>query len=455
MRRKTLILLFFVSIISVLQAAETVYRTTVFQPEAIKTLRVRYIDAETKEPIAGDPVRPFLIMDGGQRIGTEGDKNQHLLEISFDELSHEVHQYTYSIAHLNADYSESDLNSLEYVDGFTTQDIRQYEHSLNTSQLYTHYSFTFPNEDLQIKVSGHYVLKIYEDGDTDQSVAWVCFTVVDPRVAIQTNIRPNTDIELNGRYQQLDIDVDFSSRNRQVARGEDFFIVVKQNGRSDNQVVAPKPTYIESNKLRYVNCKALIFEGGNEYRHFDIYSNYFAGTGVDRIVHDRNDYHAFLFVDDLRGVGARFAGETVTDKCGTPYIHEFDVDGQYVINAERTLYDIETESEYMWVHWTLPAEQPWFDGLVYVGGDLFENRMTPRNRMQYDNERRCYWLTALIKQGGYDYQYWFVPKGEQKATLQRTEGSHWQTENEYTIYVYYKPFSSRYDQLVGLLVIKS
>ena len=136
-------------------------------------------------------------------------------------------------------------------------------------------------------------------------------------------------------------------------------------------------------------------------------------------------------------------------------IHEFDVDGQYVINAERTLYDIETESEYMWVHWTLPAEQPWFDGLVYVGGDLFENRMTPRNRMQYDNERRCYWLTALIKQGGYDYQYWFVPKGEQKATLQRTEGSHWQTENEYTIYVYYKPFSSRYDQLVGLLVIKS
>ena len=438
MRWKVLILAIFAGIASICEAASTVYRTTVFQPDAIKTLRVRYINAETMEPLQGDPVRPFLVMDGGQKIGIEGDKNQHLLEISFDELSHEVHQYTYSITHLNADFRESDINSLEYLDGFTTQDISHYEHSLNTSQLYTHYSFTFPNEDMQIKLSGNYALKIYEDGDPEKMVAWVCITVVEPKVAINTKIRPNTDIELNGRYQQLDIDVEFSNKE-QMSQNTDYFIVVKQNGRVDNQVFAPKPTFMESNRLRFTNNRALIFEGGNEYRHFDIYSNYFAGTGVDRIVHDRNDYHAFLFADEIR------KGE---------YTHEFDVDGQNVVNAERTLYDIETEAEYMWVHWTLPVEQPWFDGIVYVGGDLFENRMTPRNRMQYDNERRCYWLTALVKQGGYDYQYWFVPKGEQKATLQRTEGSYWQTENEYTIYVYYRPFGSRYDRLVGLLVIK-
>lgn len=104
----------------------------------------------------------------------------------------------------------------------------------------------------------------------------------------------------------------------------------------------------------------------------------------------------------------------------------------------------------MWVHWFLRAERPFFDGAVYVGGDLFGNNFTLRNRMDYDNEHKCYHLAAPVKQGGYDYQYWFVPKGAQSATLLRTEGSHWETRNEYTVYVYYKPFGARYQRLVGV-----
>lgn len=443
MRRFIVILIVLTAHFCTLRGSETVYRTRTITPDVIKTLRMRYIDTRTGEPLAGDPQRPFLVISKGTAIDERGDQQNRVLEISFDELSHEVRQYTYSLLHLNADGTESSLNSAEYVSGFTTQDITQYEHSLNTSVLYTHYSFTFPNENMRITSSGNYALRIYEDGDTDKTIAFVCFAVVEPLAIIQTKIRPNTDIEINGRYQQLDIDVEFEGQLKNT-RSEDYFIVVKQNGRIDNQVFAPKPTFIESQKLRYTNCKALIFEGGNEYRHFDTYSTYFAGTGVDRIVHDRNDYHALLFVDELRGQ--------------KPYMHEFDVDGQRVVNAERTIYDIETEAEYMWVHWTLAAENPWFDGTVYVGGDVFENSISPRNRMQYDAERKCYWLTSLVKQGGVDYQYWFVQKSDARnqqatgspVTLQRTEGSHWETENIYTIYVYYRPFGSRYDQLVGI-----
>lgn len=436
---KVILVLLAVCYGQITNATEAAYRTRTFNQETIKTLRIRYVDTRTGEPVNGTLVRPFLVIGTGMPIDEQGDLQNHVLEISFDEMSHEVHQYTYSLMHLNADGTESRLSSAEYVEGFTTQDITTYEHSLNTSELYTHYSFMFPNADMRIKASGNYAIRIYEDGDTDKTIAIVRFAVVSPETTVKAKIRPNTDIELNGRYQQLDIDVEFAG-NLRNSRSEDYFIVVQQNGRIDNLVFAPKPTFLESNRLRYTNCKALIFEGGNEYRHFDTYSTYFAGTGVDRIVHDKNDYHALLFVDEIRkGV----------------YVHEFDVDGQRIVHAERTVYDIETEAEYMWVHWTLAAEKPWFDGVVYVGGDVFENSIGPRNRMQYDNERKCYWLNALVKQGGTDYQYWFVPKGEEKVTLQRTEGAHWETENEYTIYVYYKPFGSRYDQLVGLQVIKS
>ena len=445
-------------IVTVLFLAVTVSGELLAVSGEVKSLRLRYatVTGDGVQVTEGDPERVYLVKKAGEEIGAEGDAYGRVIEVSFDELSHEVRQYTYKVQHLNADGTESGLSSYEYVAGFTTGEITDYEHSLNTSVLYTHYSFTWPNADMRILTSGNYRLKIYEDGDEDKTVATVTVSVVEPSVGITAKVRSETDIELNRRYQQLDVTV---SGERLAVSGPmtDYFIVVRQNGRTDNEAYKPKPTFVESNKLLYTHCKELIFEGGNEYRHFDIFSTYFAGTGVDRIVHDRNDYHAVLFADAW--------------KTGN-YIHEFDVNGQWKINAERTLYDMDTEAEYMWVHWVVPCEKPWFDGAVYVGGDLFGNRLGMENRMQYDGERKCYWLDGLFKQGGYDYQYWFVPTNPDNGlmfnveclkvlpstpinvTLQRTEGSHWETRNEYTIYVYYRPFGSRADQLVGLQVLR-
>ena len=354
------------------------------------------------------------------------------LHISFDEMSHDVHFYTYSVEMLN-----SDLLSGEYLTGFTTKDISEYEHSMNTSREYTHYWFDFPNEDMTLTKSGQYRLTIYEDGDKDKKIAEVDFCVVEPLVKIDAKVRANTDIEYNGRYQQLDIDVALNTEES-VQNSDNYYIVITQNNRLDNAVMLRRPTFVDSKRLRYINCKDLIFEGGNEYHHFDAFSCFYAGHGIDRVYHELGDYHAPLFADELT------KGQ---------YIHEFDSNGRYVVNAERTS-DADVEAEYMWVHWTLPMEQPFFDGALYVGGELFGNELSLKNRMQYDNKAQCYWLTALVKQGGYDYQYWFVPKN-QKTTTQRVDGSYWQTENEYAIYVWWRPFGARYDRLVGVSVIRS
>lgn len=355
------------------------------------------------------------------------------LQISFDEMSHDVHFYTYTVQMMN-----SDLLSSEYLQGFTTQDIVDYEHSINTSREYTHYWFDFPNEDMRITKSGQYLLTIYEDGNPDNKVAEVTFCVVEPMVKIDAKVRANTDIEFNGRYQQVDVDVTLNTEDR-VQNTDNYFIVVTQNNRTDNAVKLTKPTFVEPTRLRYINNKDLIFEGGNEYLHFDAFSCFYAGYGIDRVFHEMGDYHAVLFADEKR-----------TDQ----YIHQFDSDGRYVVNAERT-NDSDTEAEYMWVHWTLPMDNPWFDGSLYVGGDLFSNELGLTNRMQYDADAKAYWLTALVKQGGYDYQYWFVPKGQNKTTTQRVDGSYWQTENEYAIYVWWRPFGARYDRLVGVQIIRS
>ena len=381
-------------------------RTRIFN-EQIRTLRVP---------------REVLVLD-----------EQQPLHISFDEMSHDVHFYTYSVQMLN-----SNLLSNEYLQGFTTRDITEYEHSLNTSREYTHYWFDFPNEDMQLTKSGAYLLTIYEDGNPDNKVAEVEFCVVEPIAKIDAKVRYNTDIELNGRFQQVDIDVNTADLN--ISDPRELKVLVRQNNRTDNEVWLTSPTFVEPKRLRYINRRELIFEGGNEYHHFDAFSTYYAGVGIDRIQYELGDYHAILFPN------------TVADK---QYIHEFDSDGRYVINAERT-NDPDTEAEYMWVHWTLQADKPWFDGSVYIGGDIFGNELGLRNRMQYDANAGCYWLTALVKQGGYDFQYWFSGKGTQnKTTTQRVDGSFWQTENEYVVYVYWRPFGARYDRLVGLVSLQS
>lgn len=383
--------------------------------ENIRTLRVE---------------RQVLLLENGIVDGSNPDNTLH---ISFDEMSHDVHFYTYTVEMLH-----SNLLSNEYLQGFTTRDITEYDHSMNTSREYTHYRFDFPNEDMALTQSGDYQLTIYEDGNPDNRIAQVQFRVVDPLVKIDARVRTNTDKEFNGRYQQVEIDVNTSALD--IRDPKEIRIVVTQNNRKDNAVYLSQPTFVEPNRLRYINQQALIFEAGNEYHHFDAFSCFYAGYGIDRVYHEMGDYNALLFPNEVA------KGE---------YIHEFDSDGRFVVNAERT-NDSDTEAEYMWVHWTLPMEKPWLDGALYIGGDIFENELSLRNRMQYDAEAKCYWLTALVKQGGYDYQYWFSGKGTQnKTTTQRVDGSYWQTENEYAVYVYWRPFGARHDRLVGVKVFKS
>lgn len=399
--------------------AQTIFTTQPFVSQ-IKTLRVVEV-GET------DWERPVLALDDNRR-----------LEISFDELSHDEHYYSYTVMHCNADWTLSDLQSTEYLQGFTTLDIQDYQQSLNTTQIYTHYRFEIPNDDMQLKLSGNYVVLIYEDGDKNNVVATACFSVVEPMADMDIRVRYNTLKDLNGRHQQLDINASFDQGSSQWAT--ETKLVIKQNNRMDNRVYDVKPTYVSSNQLRYIDNHALVFEGGGEYRHFDLASLYLLGYNVNSINYDHNYYHVTLESD-------RFME-------GTPYNGQEDVDGQFRINAERA-NDVDTEADYVWVHFFVPTDKPYLSGQMYVGGDFSYNLLSAENCMKYDNYLHGYTYSALLKQGGYNYQYWFFPKGREAATLLPTEGSHWQTQNEYSVYLYYRPFGQRYDRLIGYKTIKS
>ena len=411
------ILLFPLLVLSFVISAQITYRTRIFDPN-IKTLQVGLVGEKLGLPI--------MKLNGS-----------NIMQVSFDEMSHEAHSYGYKVLHCNANWTPSDLNSNEYLSGFTTNNITDYVTSLNTTYLYTHYSFQLPNNDLGFKVSGNYVVIVYEDNQTDKPIAQACFSIVEPRISVSATVRGNTDTELAGKSQQLDFDVLLNGYPVRDPASE-IKVVVRQNNRIDNQVTDIKPTYLSGSKLSYVNNGALIFEGGNEYHRFDISSVYAAGEGVAAANYTHPHYDVILYDNKIQ-----------TSKT---YTSDKDVNGRFVINLQGA-QDDNTEADYMSVHFNLPVKQPFFDGQLYLGGEFNYNQLNDVTRMKYDNKTESYSQTILLKQGGYNYQYWFVPKGQQKGSAERVDGSYWQTGNEYTIYVYHRPWGERYDKLICVKVV--
>lgn len=358
------------------------------------------------------------------------------IRISFDHFSHDYHRFTYKIVHCNADWSDSELFEVEYIDGFNNQPIDDYENSLNTTMLYTHYQLDLPNEDIQFKVSGNYRVEIYLDEDEANTlVAVACFRIVESRMALHATISSNTDIDTNLSHQQVSFSVNYNP-NEVVDPNTEIKPYIYQNSRTDNAVSLIKPTYISPGHAEYTHNKALIFPAGNEYRRFEIINMHYATQGVDNIKFFAPYYHATLYPDSPR----------------RNYSYDEDHDGRYLIRynlAENT----DIEADYLFAHFRL--DMPFHTGgNFYLTGEFTYNDFTPAYQAKYNEAEQAYEATVLLKQGAYNFMYLWVPNGNTVGQTGPSEGNFYEAQNEYQIYIYHRAFGERYDRLVATQQIK-
>lgn len=356
------------------------------------------------------------------------------VDISFDDLQHNYVRYTYRITHCNADWTPSDLLESDYLDGFNGSRIEKYTPSMNTTMLYNHYRLRIPNDDVRLKISGNYKVEIFEDGD-DEAVAQACFSILEQRVGVEISATSNTDIDTYKNHQQVSFNINYSTYK--VNRPETELIpVVLQNRRWDNHVEGLRPTFLQTNVLVFNHNKALIFPAGNEYRRFEILDEYVPTMRVESMKFINPLYHAFIMTDEPR----------------MNYIFDKDQNGRYYVRNSNNK-DNSTESDYFITHFRL--EMPELtDGNLYLFGDLTNNRFADEYKMEYNLMEHAYELALPLKQGSYNYQYLFVPTDSNVGLTEETEGDFYQTENEYAVYVYHRPFGERYDHLVGYQRIK-
>jgi hypothetical protein len=364
------------------------------------------------------------------------------IELSFDDLDGDHRQFSFGIVHCNADWTPSDLMQSEYLNGFHDTYIQNFAYSLNTFQKYTHYSIIFPQPgQLQFTKSGNYLLYVYANGDKKDLVLSRRFMVVDNKVNVNANFRQ--PIGGGEQYQKQHMDFSINPGNYDLNNPyKDMKVVITQNNRWDNAVTDIKPTFINAGQLMYSLDNASTFSAGNEFRYFDMRSLRFLTERVKDIYRDKDmKMHVVLHNDELRRT--------------KPYLYYSDFNGNFVIRNREALGSADTEADYVDVEFFLPYPVPEASGNFYVLGKLSDWRMNRRSRMTYDYTRLGYRANMYLKQGFYNYIYVLsndIKKGGDETV---TEGSHWDTENDYTIYVYHRKFGTYYDQLIGFKSLNS
>jgi hypothetical protein len=399
-------------------AAQTVYQTEI-NSTRIKSLQVKVAGALISEPC----------------IELNGDR---AIEINFDALNHSQGRYACSIIHCDADWKKSTLAPIEYMDGFQGMTIDDFSQAINTTAHYTNYLLLLPNENINFKVSGNYVIQVYEEDAPDKIMFSARFALCESLVGISGVIDGRTDISFNNTYQQVGFQID--TRNLPVRYPQtDLKICVSQNNRTDNAVTGLQPSIISGNRLTYEHLPQLIFEAGNEYRRIEFLTHRYNGMGIERIQYFNPYYHAEVATDQSRA--------------NQSYQYDQDQNGRFFIRCSNCQYP-DTESDYYIVHFTLASE--WMPGgNIHLSGDFFLNQLNLNSLMEYNPETKQYEKAVLLKQGYYNYQYLFVPNGETRGQSAPVEGNHYQTENEYTILVYYRPMGARYDRLIGKATLRN
>lgn len=360
------------------------------------------------------------------------------LLLSFDELTRDVKRYTYKLIHCDFDWHPSELMEMEYINGYQEDNIQQYSFSSKTTVAYVHYELILPNKSTKWTKSGNYLLVIYEDENEKIPVITKRFVVVNNLVQIDPRLVIPANAALYRTHQELDFVVNHPKiLIRQPA--QEIKASVVQNGQWNTAITGISPFSFRNQQIIFDYQGKIIFQGGKEFRPLDLRSLWQRTGQMADLVRTRTSTEVILFKDRLRGE--------------SPYFQDKDINGRFFI--ETLDQNNALSNDYAQVMFNLNTSEPFYDKDVFLLGAFNDWLPSPEYKMIYSPEERGYLIKKLLKQGFYNYAYATRAKKEEKLDFMETEGNVYETENEYQIFIYYRPFGARFDEVIGYHVFNT
>ena len=365
-----------------------------------------------------DSTENFPVIAIGQKI-----------TLTFDDLNGNEADYYFKVKHFNHDWNSSKLFQNEYLEGFDNLRIDNYNTSFNTLQTYTHYRLVLPNENIQFKVSGNYLLEIYDS--LDELVFSRRFCIYEEKSTIRSGVYRPQNMDRFNTHQSLHFSV---TPSQGTFRNPDqtVFVHLLQNRQWDSDLLVLKPQYFSGSTLEYRYEIPTQFEGGNEYYFFDTKDLRITGPNISFTNLDKL-YETYLNVNIPR--------------LYQNYTYAPDINGGYEIRNIMRPGDPNIEADYSYVHFSLASDYD-SNNEVYVYGSFNNYSFSNTNRMYYNPSLEIYEGVLLLKQGFYNYKY--VVKNKDRVNKNFFSGSNALAENDYLILVYYRSIGQQYDELIGV-----
>ena len=351
--------------------------------------------------------------------------------ISFDVLSGIEYDLYYIIDHCDYNWEKSKLLKSEYIEGFDDVKITNYTSSFNTYQIYTNYNITFPNSNTSVKKSGNYIIRIFDE--YGEELFNRKFIIYENLSSVKVDIKRSKELKNINEKQIVNFEVNpnnirFNNPDKNVKT------LVFKNSNIDSPITNVKPQYKIGNKLIYKYDKELSFWGGNEYLYFDnknirITNVKIKGYNLKEI------YENYLFNDYPR--------------FNRKYTYNPDINGGFLINASNS-GNSNNEADYANIYFTLENYNNYLnnDQDIYIVGD-FNNYSTDKvYKMQFNENKNQFEAVLKLKQGFYNYKY-LIDNEIYKNDNKSVGGNFDETENVYSVLVYYRDYGERYDRIVG------
>lgn len=393
-----------------------VFQNATYEPE-IRTVLV-YPEYGNESPYLRPAVAPL--------------GNQDLI-LEFDDLVQDSEDYRVKIIACNSDWTESELRSLDYLDDFNEFNIQRYEYSIDVKLNYVHYWFPVP----RVKRPGNYLLVAYRGTDQKDIILSHRFMVYGEQMSVGITSSLNGLSSVDRKRQQIDFVVNYGKAEIRNPM-EQIKVVIRQNQRWDNAITTLKPTFVREIdsqlEYRFFNFENA-FMAGTEFRFFDMRSLQYPGQNVAYVDRQKRPISVVLGLDKFRGTEA--------------YSRIEDINGDFVVANADTGEGV-VQSDYVQVSFNLESDEK-INGEIYVVGQMNNYNLTPENRMSYDASTGIYHASLLLKQGWYNYKY--EVQGDSQP-VNYFGGDHFETENEYEIFVYLDPLTERGEYLMGYKKIR-
>lgn len=364
------------------------------------------------------------------------------LELHFDDREGGTKAYSYTWQLCNADWTPANLNSMDYIKGFSQQRITTYRSSSVALTRYTHYQVQLPDRGSAPSRSGNYLVKVFLNGDPSQLAFTRRVLVVDEKASVGLQIQQPFNNQVFTTHQKLMFTVNMRQLNL-VNPMQQVQVVLIQNNRWDNSKTGLKPTFVRQNQLEYNTEQDAVFAAGKEWRWLDLRSFRLQSERVDSAVYQKTATDIFVKTD--------------VDRSGLRVVYYRDGNGMYF---NETLDGVNPywQGDYATVHFSFrPPGGLEFKQEMYLFGELTNYGKNPQAKMVFNKDRGVYETSIWLKQGYYDYGYALKQTSGNRTWFEtdKTEGNFWETENSYTILVYYRSLGGRSDELVAVGKVNS